>query len=253
MTGALQWRWNPCATFFCGIRILCAITWADVAQCHLVKGIYKTLFVLIKNCIKCLSGVIYLQEVFIMDFSMCVKNKLLELISNAEKNREHFVKNPGKDFSRDRKLTFSKTLFLIICMEAQTLKREPLKMFNFDADTPSAPAFYHLIRSLDIYFQKETYKGHPLAACDGTDLALPMEQGNTVYNCRRKKNQKDYFQIHANAMYGLVNRRYPDIVTEPKKENNGRKTFMTMLGHRNFQEGTIFVMDRGYEGMALLA
>ena len=149
---------------------------------------------------------------------MCVKNKLLELISNAEENREHFVKNPGKDFSRDRKLTFSKTLFLIICMEAQTLKREPLKMFNFDADTPSAPAFYHLIRSLDIYFQKETYKGHPLVACDGTYISLLMEQGNKVYGCRRRRNQKDYFQIHANTIYGLVNRRYPDIVTEPKKK-----------------------------------
>lgn len=198
-----------------------------------------------------------------MDFSMCVKNKLLELISNAEKNREHFVKNPGKDFSRDRKLTFSKTLFLIISMEAQTLKKELFKLFNFSADTPSASAFcqqrakiklsvfYYLIRSLDIYFQKETYKGHPLVACDGTDLGLPMEQGNTVYNCRRRKNQKDYFQIHANAMYDLVNRRYLDIVTEPKKENNERKAFMTMLGRGNFQEGTIFVMDRGYEGYGI--
>ncbi|MCI9080066.1 MAG: hypothetical protein HFH68_14345 [Lachnospiraceae bacterium] len=56
---------------------------------------------------------------------------LLELISNMEENHKHFVKNPRKDFSRNRKLTFSKTLFLIICMKAQTLKKELLKIFKF--------------------------------------------------------------------------------------------------------------------------
>ena len=193
---------------------------------------YKYYFLLLKNCIKCLFSVIYLQEVLIMDFSMYVKNKLLGLIRDMEENRECFVKKPGKDFSKERKLTFSKTLFLIICMEAQTLKKELFKLFNFSAGTPSASAFcqqrakiklsafYHLIYSLDNSFHKETYKGHPLVACDGTDISLPMEQGNTVYDCRRRKNQKSYFQMHANAMYDLVNRRYIDIVTEPRKENN---------------------------------
>jgi len=56
-------------------------------------------------------------------------------------------------------------------MEAQTLKKELLKLFNFSADTTSAsafcqqraeiklPAFYHLIYSLDNSLHKETYKG----------------------------------------------------------------------------------------------
>lgn len=198
-----------------------------------------------------------------MDFSIYVKNKLLEIIRNAEENKEDFVKKPGKDFSRDRKLTFSKTLFLIISMEAQTLKKELFKLFNFSADTPSASAFcqqrskiklsafYHLIYSMDNSFQKKTYKGHPLVACDGTDISLPMEQGNKVYDCRKRKNQKDYFQMHASAMYDLVNRRYLDVTTEPKKENNERRAFLTMLERGSFQEVTVFVMDRGYEGYGI--
>lgn len=198
-----------------------------------------------------------------MNFSKIVKSRFLEIISQMEENKEHFVKNPGKDFSRDRKLGFSKTILLILCMEAQSLKKEILKFFNFSQEAPSVSAFcqqrakiktsafYYLISCMDIYFQKKTYKGHRLVACDGSDISLPLEQGNKIYDCRKRKNQKDYFQMHANAMYDLVNRRYLDVTTEPSKKHNERKAFLEMFGRGDFQPGTIFVMDRGYEGYGI--
>ena len=173
-----------------------------------------------------------------MNFSVIVKSRLLEIINHMEENKEHFVKNSGKDFSRDRKLGFSKTILLILCMEAQSLKKEILKFFNFGQEAPSASAFcqqrakiktsafYYLISCMDIYFHKKTYKGHHLVACDGSGISLPMKQGNTVYDCRRRENQKDYFQIHASVMYDLVNRRYLDIITEPAKKHNERESFL---------------------------
>lgn len=51
-----------------------------------------------------------------MDFSVSVKNKLLEIINQMEEEKECFVKNPGRDFSRERKLGFSKTLLLMLGM-----------------------------------------------------------------------------------------------------------------------------------------
>lgn len=206
-----------------------------------------------------------MQEVFIMNFSMSVKNKLIQLISQMEENCACFVKNPGKDFSRKRKLGFSQTIFFILCMEAQSLKKEILKFFNFNADAPSASAlcqqrakiktsaFYYLMHSLDASFPKKTYKGHAIIACDGSDISIPMEQGKGGdYACRKRKNQKDYFQMHVNAMYDLINRRYLDIINEPRGKSNERQAFIEMSERQNPEPGTIFVMDRGYEGYGLI-
>lgn len=150
-------------------------------------------------------------------------------------------------------------------MEAQTLKKELFKFFNFGADAPSASAFcqqrakikkqafYHIMYSLDSPFLKKTYKGHQIAPCDGSDISLPIEHGKgRDYACRKRENQKEYFQMHTSAMYGLVNRRYLDIVNEPRKKQDERKAFLGMLKRRDFKPGTIFVMDRGYEGYGLM-
>ena len=72
---------------------------------------YKYYFLILKNCIKCLFSVIYLQEVLIMDFSMYVKNKLLGLIRDMEENRECFVKNLGRIFQGKGNLLFQKPCF----------------------------------------------------------------------------------------------------------------------------------------------
>ncbi len=200
-----------------------------------------------------------------MKFSISVKKRLLQIISQMEENGGSYVKNPGRVFSRNRKLGFSKTVFFILCMEAQTLKKELLKFFNFGADAPSASAFcqqrakikiqafYHIMYSLDSSFPKKTYKGYHIVACDGSDISLPMEQGKgRDYACRKRENQKEYFQMHTSAMYDLVNRRYLDIVNEPRKKQDERKAFLEMLKRGDFNPGTIFVMDRGYEGYGLM-
>ena len=76
-----------------------------------------------------------------MDFSVSVKNKLLEIINQMEEEKECFVKNPGRDFSRERKLGFSKTLPLMLGMGAQSLKKEIPCMSGFSTGAPSASAF----------------------------------------------------------------------------------------------------------------
>lgn len=199
-----------------------------------------------------------------MDFSVSVKNKLLEIINQMEEKKECFVKNPGRDFSRERKLGFSKTLPLMLGMGAQSLKKEIPCMSGFNTGTPSASAFcqqrakiklsafYHIMYSLDNAFPKKTYRGHQLVACGGTDICLPLgQQEGRGYVCRRRENQKDYYQMHVNALYDIINHRYMDIVGQPEKKQNEREAFLEMLEHRDYSPGTIFVMDRGYEGYGI--
>lgn len=174
-----------------------------------------------------------------MDFSVSVKNKLLEIINQMEEKKECFVKNPGRDFSRERKLGFSKTLPLMLGMGAQSLKKEIPCMSGFSTGAPSASAFcqqrakiklsafYHIMYSLDNAFPKKTYRGHQLVACDGTDICLPLgQQEGRGYVCRRRENQKDYYQMHVNALYDIINHRYMDIVGQPEKNRMKGKLFL---------------------------
>ena len=46
-----------------------------------------------------------------------VKKKLKNIIQEMAQNKDLFVKNPGKDFSRNRKLNFETMMKLMITME----------------------------------------------------------------------------------------------------------------------------------------
>ena len=70
-----------------------------------------------------------------------IKNNLLSLISKMGETPEQYVKNPGKDFTRNRKLTFETMLKMMICMGGNTLNEELYDWFEFSADTSSVSAF----------------------------------------------------------------------------------------------------------------
>ena len=54
---------------------------------------------------------------------------------------EDFVKNPGKDFTRNRKLTFEYVINLLLSMGGNNLYKELFEYFKYDADTASSSAF----------------------------------------------------------------------------------------------------------------
>lgn len=122
---------------------------------------------------------------------------------------------------------------------AQSLKKEILCMSGFSTGAPSASAFCqqrakiklsafcHIMYSLGNAFPKKTYRGHQPVACDGTDICLPLgQQEGRDYVCRRRENQKDYYQMHVNALYDIINHRYMDIVGQPEKNRMKGKLFL---------------------------
>lgn len=200
-----------------------------------------------------------------MEFATRVKTKLLQLIQQLGDDPSRFVQDPKKDFTRRRKLTLPTVISFLLCMEASSLKMELAKAFHLDAHTPSVSAlcqqrakikldaFYHLLHGLNASFKGALYKGYSLIACDGSTLCLPFAQGDEDYSCcRKREGQKDYFQMHLNALYDLASRRYLDVVMGPRKGNDEKKAFLQMLGRGSFPKETIFVMDRGYEGYGVL-
>ena len=52
-----------------------------------------------------------------------------------------FVQNPLKDFSREKKWSFSNTLKFMISMEGKSMRDELLEYFDFDKSTPPNSSF----------------------------------------------------------------------------------------------------------------
>ena len=61
-----------------------------------------------------------------------VRNKLNAAISSMSSQIEDYVKNPGHDFTRNRKMNFTSTINFLLTMEGGSLNSELHKYFNYD-------------------------------------------------------------------------------------------------------------------------
>ena len=106
-----------------------------------------------------------------------LRNVLELQIKMMNNSRSLFVEHPEVDFTRDRKLTFDKTVKSLLSLEAGALKDELLKIHDYALDTPTASAyiqardkikvdaFQHLFNEFNNRTHKnKLYKGYRLLA-----------------------------------------------------------------------------------------
>ncbi len=67
-----------------------------------------------------------------------IKKRLDKCIRNLSKNKDVYVKRPGKDFSRNRLFTFENIIEFLIIKGAGSQTKEILEFFKFDLRTPTA-------------------------------------------------------------------------------------------------------------------
>lgn len=199
-----------------------------------------------------------------MNIFSSVKNLLLKHIQRMEENKTNFVKNPLRDFTRKRKLSFSDTIMMLISMECGSIRSELLKYFNYSPETVTSSAFIqqrdklkpnaleHLFYSFSSEFSSKTLNGYHLFAVDGSDVLIPSE-GNEKYKYFTREDQRDYCQIHLNAVYDLLNNRYSAAYIEPRRGHNERNAFHHLFDTHNFPANSLFIFDRGFEGYPLMA
>jgi hypothetical protein len=70
-----------------------------------------------------------------------VKSKLMTVIKDLEQRKDAFVKQPGKDFTRKRKLSLQTLITLMLSMGGKSLENELLEFFDYNLDTVSSSAF----------------------------------------------------------------------------------------------------------------
>lgn len=201
-----------------------------------------------------------------MNFVEQVKNGLLDLIKEMSSVSWLFVKNPGTDFSRKRKLDFENTLWCLLSMESGDLKRELLELFGFRPEAPSASAFNQqrckiLPEAFEFLFHefnnrftdKKTYGGYSLIACDGSDLNISRNPKDTDTYFQSLPNDRGFNQLHLNALYDLNNRRFIDAIVQAGKLENESLAMTQLVDRYTGDQKSIFIADRNYETYNIFA
>lgn len=193
-----------------------------------------------------------------------MKQILDTCIDDLDVSRDLYVKRPGMDFSRKRKITLPALCNSMLQLQSKSMPNEMLDLWNHDLDAPTASAFLQQRQKLlpeafqvlahdfihkTLPFQNILYKGYRLLACDGSDVNIarnPMDEDTFI------QEGKGYNMCHINALFDLMNHTYHDVVLQGKSKAHERAALIQMV-NRHSDEKTIFIADRGYESFNVFA
>lgn len=201
-------------------------------------------------------------------FPRTVKNSLLHILDEMAADPSPFVKSPGSDFSRNRKIGFSDTLNFIISMGGSSINQELLDYFLYNSmETPSASAFVqqrskilpkafqHIFYTFNQAFQAPpALGGFRLLAVDGSDIDFfcdARDKENHIDN----SSQKGYNAMHLTVLYDLHDRTYADAFLQNGCQKDEFSAFCTMVDRfpSSLAHRTIFFADRGFASYNVFA
>lgn len=208
---------------------------------------------------------------FRLKYNEQIKNLLDDVIADMTNNKTSFVKNPEKDFTRDRKLPFDKVIKIVLSMKGNTLNKELYDFFErVPEEIVTTSAFIQQRDKLsDDVFEEifhrfnqsmtdmKTFRGYKLYAVDGSDINLSYDEQADTYIDYSHKNEKDGLkgvnQYHLNAVYDLLNKVYIDAILQPRPQAHERAALIDILEDLNLMNKTLFIADRGYPSWNLFA
>lgn len=198
-------------------------------------------------------------------YALKLKRKLNRILHFMSQNAEEFSKRPGKDFSRKGKLGLEKTISILLSMEGKSLNNELLTYFSCAKDSPTASAFVQSRAklhpdALPFLFSrfgkasdaKLLYKGLRLFAVDGTTIQIPFTPEDKDSLVIYSDQIQPINMLHLNALYDLCGHTYADVIIEGKQVYNEQRALI-QLCRRNPFPNALFIADRGYESINLMA
>ena len=163
-----------------------------------------------------------------------IKALLLATIDEIAVDPIKYAVNPGKDFTRNRKLGFHDTIMMLLTMEADCIKEELYRYFGRTSDAPSKAAFYkqrqklnesaiaNLLSMFNAKLIKKLYNGkYQFIACDGSsvDIFRNPDDPDTFFE-PNGKSTRGFNQVHINAFYSILDRRFINLVVQPGRKRN---------------------------------
>ena len=197
-----------------------------------------------------------------MNYSDSVKNILLAAIDNLAQDPEKYAVNPGVDFTRNRKMGFQDFMRMFLTMEGDCIREEIYRFYGRTLEAPSKTAFYNqrkkvkesafqnLLLSFNKKLPKNLYNGkYEFWACDGSssDIFLNPKDTDTYFE-PNEKSTRGFNQIHINAMFSLLDRRFTNLLVQPARKRNEYSAFCSMVDSADNSGNyrIVFFGDRGY-------
>lgn len=197
-----------------------------------------------------------------MNYSDSIKAILLATINELAQNPEKYAVKPGVDFTRNRKLGFNDFMLMFLTMEADCIREEIYRFFGRNLTAPSKTAFYkqrkklketalqNLLLAFNKKLPKNLYRGkYEFWACDGSsaDVFRNPEDPDTFFE-PNEKSARGFNQIHINAMFSLLDKRFTNLLVQPARKRNEYSAFCSMVDSADISQNSkiIFFGDRGY-------
>ena len=194
-----------------------------------------------------------------------VKEKLKLAIMQLCSTSWMFVKDPNRNFTRERKLPLHKIISILLCMEGGSLTGELLRYFGCSQHTASGSAFIQQRQKINEFafpslfdiFVKMTdkdrlYKGYRLLAADGSDIQIPTNAEYKDSYFPSINGQSPYSLLHLDAVYDLLQHTYIDAAVCGRRKWNEKGVLCDMVDRSNVTKALI-IADRDYESYNLMA
>ena len=205
-----------------------------------------------------------------------IRRKLMNIISDMKQHPEGFVMNPGRDFTRNRRLPFVDTILLTMSMQTSSLDGEIANFWhirhpenNYSSNPlycPTKSAFVHQRSKLtDKTFPAILYrfnqavpvstklKGYHCIAIDGTDENIPPDGLDVSTFISYNSGKGGYHQLHINVMYHIGDNRYLDAIIQPRALINEKDAAISLIQRNPIKDKCIYIMDRGYDAFYVMA
>lgn len=195
-----------------------------------------------------------------MKFASKVKKNLLNLIRHITNEKDKYVRNPQKDFSRNRKLSLEKTTRLLLSLSGQSTQDDLLDFYGHTEETPTVSALTQqrdkilptyfpeiLKRFNNQYPGKARYKGYRLLACDGSDINIFRNPDDPTSYYRNSVNDKGFNELHIDALYDICNRTYRALNITGRHTQNEQRAMVDFMKGYCSNDNSIFIADRNYE------
>ena len=167
-----------------------------------------------------------------MKHAETIKAILLATINEIAADPRKYAVNPGKDFTRNRKLGFHDTIMMLLTMEADCIKEELYRYFGRTPNAPSKTAFYK---------QRQKLNENALS---NLLFAFNSKLAKKLYN---GKSTCGFNQVHINAFYSILERRFTNLVIQPGRKRNEYAAFCEMVDAAgNDGPPTVYFADMGY-------
>lgn len=195
-----------------------------------------------------------------------IRNRFRDTLTEMEQNRSLYVKNPEKDFTRNGTFTLRQTMLFIMQMQSHSTNQE-LNNFFIPMNkhiTQSAfvqakgklneKAFPDLLHKLNKKFPlRKTTSGLHVFAIDGSDLNVPADKKDCSTFIPYNSKNNGYHQMHLNVLYDLNENRFADAVIQPRKHMREVDAACSLVDRSDTPGNCLFIFDRGYESMNLIA